>query len=56
MRDSRQILPKADTIEMACNNLRALVRLVPTLEDRERAAALQWEAMKNKKVKHVRKG
>ena len=56
MKGGRSILPRADTLDMACNNLRALVRLVPTLEDRERAAALQWEAMKNKKVKHVRKG
>ena len=55
MKEGRSILPRADTLDMACNNLRALVRLVPTLEDRERAAALQWEAMKNKKVKHVRR-
>lgn len=55
MRETRPILPKADTIEMACNNLRALVRLVPSMEDRERAASAQWEALRHKKIKHVRK-
>ena len=52
-----QVLPKADTIEMAVNNLRALVRLVPSQESREKRANKAWEefSMKSHKLRNLRK-
>ena len=52
-----QVLPKAETIEVAVNNLRAYVRLAPVLPNREKQCAKAWNdfSMKSHKLRNLRK-
>ena len=49
----RSILPPATDLDVACQNLRAMVRLIPKYEDQKIAAEREWARFASQHTNHI---